>query len=228
MRQVRALRDELVGPSAAPSRAQVQQQILLSSSIERAQRLIDLAEEANEYFDELSVRWQDVRDRLNALRDGVLSRTDQQIISVMKSSFQSQVRDYGLRSVPPTDLSIDESTLVPINDGVELTFDLSMGISASDMIRTKWAYYLALYEAANSSPPNKHAGLLMLDEPRQQETDRGSLAMFVKRLERAAATGCQVIYATSEDRRDLEEVLQNIRAVMLPAADSHLLAPVVG
>ncbi|AQU66303.1 hypothetical protein BBN63_08615 [Streptomyces niveus] len=111
---------------------------------------------------------------------------------------------------------------------MELTFDLSMGISASDMIRTKWAYYLSLFEAAISSPRNRHARLLMLDEPRQQETDRRSLAAFVKRLERAAGSGCQVIYATSEDRRDLEEVLYNVEVAMLPANGSHLLAPVTG
>ncbi|GAB3214236.1 hypothetical protein GCM10027294_52940 [Marinactinospora endophytica] len=227
MRQVRALRDELVGPSAAPSRAQVQQQMLLSSSIERAQRLLDLADEANEYFDDLSLKWQDVSDRLADLLGGTPSRADQQKISVMQSSFREQVRDYGLRSVPPSDLSIDESALIPVNDGVELTFDLSMGISASDMIRTKWAYYLSLFEAAVSSPHNKHARLLMLDEPRQQETDRGSLATFVERLEMAAASGCQVIYATSEDRRDLDEVLRNVRVAMLPANGPHLLAPAV-
>ncbi|RVU29038.1 hypothetical protein EOT10_04170 [Streptomyces antnestii] len=228
MRQARALRDELAGPSAVPSRAQVQQQILLASSVERAQRLLDLAEEADEYFDELSIRWQEVRDRLADLRDGTLSQGDQQIISRMQSSFQAQVRDYGLRSVPPSDLSIDESALIPVNDGVELTFDLTMGISASDMIRTKWAYYLSLYEAAIASPRNQHARLLMLDEPRQQETDRGSLAAFVRRLERAAASGCQIIYATSEDRRDLEEVLRDVQVAMLPAAGPHLLAPAVG
>lgn len=225
MRQARALRDELAGPSAVPSRAQVQQQILLTSSIERAQRLLDLADEANEYFDGLAGRWQDVRDRLADLRDGTLSRTDQQIVSRMNSSFQAQVRDYGLRSVPPSDLSIDESALIPVNDGVELTFDLTMGISASDMIRTKWAYYVSLFEAAMSSSGNRHAKLLMLDEPRQQETDRRSLAAFVRRLEAAAASGCQVIYATSEDRRDLDEVLHNVQVAMLPAHGPHLLAP---
>ncbi|MEU3051780.1 hypothetical protein [Streptomyces griseus] len=223
MRQSRALRDELAGPSAVPSRAQVQQQILLASSIERAQRLLDLADEADEYFDELALRWQDVRDRLAELRDGTLSRADQQIVSRMNSSFQAQVRDYGLRSVPPSDLSIDESALIPVNDGVELTFDLSMGISASDMIRTKWAYYLSLFEAAISAPRNRHARLLMLDEPRQQETDRRSLAAFVQRLEMAAASGCQVLYATSEDRRDLDEVLNNVQVWMLPANGPHLL-----
>lgn len=225
MRQVRALRDELAGPSAVPSRAQVQQQILLSSSIENGQRLLDLSEEANDYFDDLAESWQAIRDRLAGLRDGTLNRADQQIISRMQSSFRAQVQEYGLRSVPPSDLSIDSSALIPVNDGVELTFDLSMGISASDMIRTKWAYYLALYEAASSSPQSNHAQLLMLDEPRQQETDRGSLAAFVRRLEKASRAGCQVLYATSEDPRDLNEVLQGVRATMLPSVGSHLLAP---
>jgi predicted nuclease with TOPRIM domain len=223
--RVRVLRDELSGPSNVPSRAQVREQVRLSNTIEQNQRILDFLNQLEEIFDELAEKWQDVRDRLRDLGDGSMSPDDQQTMKNWQRSFRQQVTDYGLRSIPPAELSIDTETLVPVNDGMELAFDLTMAISASDMIRTKWAYYVSLFEASKESKHGHHADLLIFDEPRQHETDRGSLAAFVRRLSVGAASGCQVIYATSEDRRELEEVLAGVPCHILPAQGQHLLMP---
>ncbi|MEV6094401.1 hypothetical protein AB0N39_30665 [Streptomyces cellulosae] len=223
--RVRYLRDELSGPSASPSKAQVQEQVQLATMIDQAARILDSVEDANELFDELAERWQDVRDRMRDLADGSATPEDQAVLVRLQQSFRDQLTAYGLRSIPPNEISIDPETLVPVNDGMELAFDLTMAISASDMIRTKWAYYVAIFEAAQASRKGRHAGLLMFDEPRQQETDRGSLSEFVRRLSSGAAAGCQVIYATSEDPAELQQVLQNVPHRLLPAEGSHLLAP---
>jgi hypothetical protein len=98
-------------------------------------------------------------------------------------------------------------------------------MSASDTVRTKWAYYVALLETALSRPNAHHAGLLMLDEPRQQETAKLSLAALVRRLGVAAAGGAQILYATSEDPADLNTVLAQVAHHRLPAEGKHLLAP---
>ncbi|MGW7246308.1 AAA family ATPase [Streptomyces decoyicus] len=224
--RVRFLRDELSGPSAAPSKSLVQEQIRLENNVEYGQRLIDFTDQVNEALEGLAERWQNVRDRIKELGRSTLSAEDERIVSRMQSSFRGQVAEYGLRSVPPNELSIDPETLVPVNDGVELAFDLSMAISASDMIRTKWAYYVSLFEASKQSERGRHANLLIFDEPRQQETDRRSLSAFAKRLSSGAASGCQVIYATSEDPRDLAEVLRDIdECHFLPVNGAHLLTP---
>ncbi|MDX2403435.1 hypothetical protein NJO91_09880 [Streptomyces microflavus] len=223
--RVRHLRDELAGPSASPSKAQVQEQVQLASTIDQGVRILDFIEDANELLREMADKWQDVRDRMRDLGDNAASPEDQAIVARFQQSFREQLADYGLRSIPPNEISIDPETLLPVNDGMELAFDLTMAISASDMIRTKWAYYVALFEAARVSSRGQHAKLLIFDEPRQQETDRGSLSEFVKRLSSGAAAGCQIIYATSEDPRELQQVLQNVPYSMLPASGSHLLAP---
>jgi hypothetical protein len=223
--RVRYLRDELAGPSASPSKAQVQEQVQLTSMVDQGSRVLDFVEDANELLGEMAEQWQDIRDRMRDLGDSAASPEDQATVARLQQSFREQLADYGLRSIPPNEISIDSETLLPVNDGMELAFDLTMAISASDMIRTKWAYYVAIFEAARASSRSRHAGLLIFDEPRQQETDRGSLSEFVKRLSSGAAVGCQVIYATSEDPRELQQVLQNVTYSLLPASGSHLLAP---
>ncbi|MGW3143685.1 hypothetical protein ACWDG1_03160 [Streptomyces sp. NPDC001177] len=224
--RVRVLRDELSGPSNMPSKAQVREQVRLNNAIDHSQRILDFIGQLDEVFEELSEKWQDVRDRLRDLGTSSMSPDDQQTLNNWQRSFRQQVTEYGLRSIPPTELSIDQETLVPVNDGMELAFDLSMAISASDMIRTKWAYYVSLFEASRESKNGHHADMLIFDEPRQHETDRGSLAAFVRRLSVGAAAGCQVIYATSEDPRELGEVLTGVPCHVLPAQGQHLLMPV--
>lgn len=95
-------------------------------------------------------------------------------------------------------------------------------MSASDTIRTKWAYYTALLETATTASGGHHAGLLMLDEPRQQETDRESLAAFLRRLGDDADSS-QIIYATSERAEILDELFTGITHVRLETSGPHLL-----
>jgi hypothetical protein len=64
------------------------------------------------------------------------SPSDGLILSNFRSRFREQLEAYGLRSLPASEVTIDETTLLPVNDGLELVFDVATGMSASDTIRT--------------------------------------------------------------------------------------------
>jgi hypothetical protein len=63
---------------------------------------------------------------------------------------------------------------------------------------------------------------MVLDEPRQQETDHRSLAAFLDRLNTDRGLG-QVLYATSEEPTMLNQLLSDIPHTSLPALGPHLL-----
>jgi hypothetical protein len=220
--QVRLLRDELVGPSNAPSLSQVQERLTLESRLRGAEAVRDVCAAAEDELDELSVRLDGVRARRAALGDDAASSTDSAILADFRRRFQQQITDYGLRSVPPSEVTIDERTLLPVNDGFELSFDVALGFSASDTIRTKWAYHTALFETSATQERGRNLGFMVLDEPRQQETDHPSLAAFLARLRSDSGLG-QVLYATSEEPEILGELLQGIPHTSLPAVGRHLL-----
>jgi hypothetical protein len=88
-------------------------------------------------------------------------------------------------------------------------------MSASDTIRLKWAYQLALLEVARTAETH-HAGLVIFDEPQQQKTAKISFKKLLDRAATALASGKQVIFATSEDRDQLEAFLLDV--------DCHFLA----
>ncbi|MEU8251374.1 hypothetical protein [Nonomuraea sp. NPDC048916] len=220
--RVRLLRDELVGPSNLPSLAEVQERLFLESRLSGAERLGALIGAIDEALDSLALRLDDVRTRRARLGESDSNPRDRVLLRSFRSSFQQQLSAYGLRSLSPAEVTIDERTLLPINDGFELSFDVALGISASDAIRTKWAYHTALLEAAFAHEEGRHLGFLILDEPRQQETDRRSLEAFLQRLHGDSGLG-QVIYATSEESSLLNILLQGIPHNKLPAHGSHLL-----
>jgi hypothetical protein len=220
--RVRLLRDELIGPSRAPSLADVQERLVIDGRLRAAVRVRALVSAVDEELDELAERLDDARAKRVALGSGTADAEDQATLRRFRASFQEQLAEYNLRSLSPESVTIDERTLLPVNDGFELTFDVAMGMSASDTIRTKWAYYTALLEASVPQPGARHLGLLMLDEPRQQETDRPSLRSFLHRLRRDSGMA-QIIYATSEDPEVLNRLLGGVPHTRLPAEGPHLI-----
>ena len=91
----------------------------------------------------------------------------------------------------------------PTHDG----FDLGFNLSASDMIGTILACLYGLLEVSLTHSTN-HAGLLILDQPRQQETAAVSFKEFLNRAAGARAANQQVVFATSEDSTNLRSMLQ--------------------
>lgn len=223
--QVRLLRDELVAESAAPSLVEVREQLWLRDRIAGAHRVAAIVETADEELDTLAVRNDDLRAQIKGLEDQPASNQDLQILADFNQRFRNQLHRYGLVSLPVEQISIDPNTLMPTDNGVELRFDITVGMSASDTIRTKWAYYVALMEAATASVTGHHAGLLVFDEPRQQETAMSSLSALIRELGAAAKQGGQILYATSGDEVELNAVLATVPHDRLPAPGNHLLLP---
>lgn len=221
-RRVRLLRDELVQASNTPSMVDVERRLTLSRRIEAGKFVMSRCESANELLEGLSEEWEGVQQRLAAL-DGTYSRSDLERLRAFRDSFSDQLRQYGLRSLPVDSVTIDSDTFVPVNDGVELSFDLGLGMSASDSIRTKWAYFVSLLEAAAQFENTHHSRFLMFDEPRQQEAAREDLGQFIRRLADAGRAGTQVIYATSETAEELSRLLADVPHTRLAAEGPHLL-----
>ena len=219
---VRALRDELIGPSGAPSVAEVRRRLVLEARLRGAERALMTVSDVEEELSHLADRLDDTRARLAALDAEPEVASDKATIEMFVRLFREQLQAYGLRSVEPSDVAIDPTSLLPVADGFELSFDLALGISASDSIRTKWAYHTALAETALASSDGRPLGLLVLDEPRQQETNRTSLAHFLSRLDRDQDS-IQIIYATSEDPTVLSTLLSGISHGSLPAVPHHLI-----
>jgi hypothetical protein len=124
---------------------------------------------------------------------------------------REQIASCGFSTFPPSELEISQENYRPQREGFEIGFERS----ASDTIRLKWAYQLTLLEVARTAETH-HPSLVIFDEPQQQKTAKMSFKELLDRAALARASGQQVIFATSEDRDQLESFVSNI--------DCHFLA----
>jgi hypothetical protein len=184
---VRAQRETLVSASGTPS----------IEDVERRVHLRDRIDALRAVYGRLAGQ--------RRLREQGTPQMDRDKIRALQASFLDQLREYGFRSVPIGELSISEDTYLPTYEGFDLGFDLS----ASDMIRTIWSHRLGLLEVARRFD-NRHAQLLVFDEPRQQSTDPLSFTALFRRAGTAAGFGQQVIFATSEPEDSVQDMLRGV------------------
>jgi hypothetical protein len=79
-------------------------------------------------------------------------------------------------------------------------------------------------EVARTADTN-HLGLLVLDEPRQQQADKVSFAEFARRAAGAKAVGQQVIFLTSEDHETLSSMLAGVDHQYIDFVGEKMIQP---
>lgn len=220
--RVRGLKDELAGPSYSASVGQIAERLELARLLSSSETAVG---EIHSSISAISARAQAIatlRTELSRLQRRDADAGDQQIILKFKTAFQRELERFGFRSLPVDEVTIGAETLLPEHDGFELTFDIHHGLSASDSIRAKWAYYVGLTEASRASDTSHQIGFLILDEPRQQEAELSSVRALYTSLEAVAQT-TQVIVASSAGASDLAELLEGLDVNRITATSAHML-----
>jgi hypothetical protein len=207
---IRALNATLTSPEGTPSTADIESRLALKESIERRKRVVRRINEIECALAVLAEDWSANEAKLAALPKGALSDSDSKKLSSLEESLRSQASEYGMSSISADTLSINRDTYLPNHEGFNLAFDLS----ASDLIRTIWAYINGLREVAAKFNTN-HLGLLVFDEPKQQDAAVESLAAFFKRASLSASANHQVVIATSEPISSLDTMLAGIPASLV-------------
>jgi len=202
---IRALRRTLVSEGSQPSVEAVERRIRLTERVNEERLTSDEVAEQFDALGDIAKRFKENQDTQDKLPKGDLSERDQQKLKRLQEIFISEVSQFGLTSVDPSTLRISEENYKPEHDGFDLEFDLS----ASDMVRTLWGYLHGLVELARTEQTN-HLGLLILDEPKQQETKRPSFQELFHRASAAGANHQQVIIATSEEEQTLLPLLDGV------------------
>lgn len=199
--ELRTLRQELLRPGASPSRAAIENLVRQQNFLAQLQTIDDLAISLLDELQGIAIRWAKATEALRKLPDDNLTTGDMKKVDVLTTKVCEQLTTYGFRSFQPDEISLSTDNFRPLvreRAGTEIVEkEINFEVSASDAIRLKWAYLLATFELKRVHPTN-HPGLLIFDEPGQQEIDSGSLFAFLKRASAAAHGHGQVIVSTSE------------------------------
>ncbi len=201
---IRAFKQTLTSPNNNASAADVRERMNIEANLQKFRMIVEQLELASDKFESMSLEFAKYSSELEKLKSD-MSEEDQGKLRTLEASLTSQLEQYGFSSIRPSLLSISRETYRPTYEG----FDLGFNLSASDMIRTIWSYLFGLMEVSRDWNTN-HLGLLVLDEPRQQQTDKVSFKEFAKRASEASSFGAQVLLFTSEDHETLSAMLANV------------------
>jgi hypothetical protein len=207
--RVQILRQALVADRRLPSAAAIHIRLKLEASVKRDEEARDLLASMLGKLEPLADRWKAFQAAFQALPPEDVSELDRSKIASWTGSLQSQLIQYGFKSFDPNKISISSDTYKPECEGFELSFDFQTSVSASDLVRTIWAYLSGLLEIARSLNTN-HPGCMIFDEPKQQSTRDVSFAELLRRSSEAGGYGQQVIFFTSESRDRLEAHLKGL------------------
>lgn len=202
--QIRALRRTLTTDGRLPSIAAVQEHLVVEQRMKRFLHLHDAALEILQNFAARAKHWATLQSDLSNLAELGLSQKDELKLRHLQESLVQQLQTYGFQSFPVKQIGIGRDTYRPCRG------DYDIGLtSASDTIRTIWAYLIGMLEVSHAFHTH-HLGLLVFDEPRQQGAEKLSFDELLHRAAQSKKAGQQVIFATSEDQETLEGIINDI------------------
>ncbi|MCX7409787.1 MAG: hypothetical protein NTZ32_17055 [Planctomycetales bacterium] len=242
---IRALRQTLISDGRLPSAAAIRTRIELENAIRKDELVAAQFEKGTGHFGDLAERWRRNQEALLALPKDDVSAADRTKLTAWTQLIHSQLTQFGFGSCAVNQIVISPDSYKPEYEGFDLQTSLGIrsqtnaalqtSISASDLIRTIWAYLNGMLELARTSKTN-HPGCVIFDEPRQQSTRDVSFAELLKRASTAADSRQQVILFTSENLDRLRghlsmlphslrsidgRVLQKLSGDNMPATPQH-------
>ncbi|ROQ37068.1 AAA domain-containing protein [Frondihabitans sp. PhB188] len=207
--QIRALKETLTSANSSPSVSAIRRRLTTEDRLASLRTGREELDRIGLVLAETASDWSQQKLLLKSLGRTGLSELDEQKITELQDLMRSQLTDYQFNSLRPSEVDVSQETYRPVHEGFDLGFD----ISASDMIRVIWAYLFGVMDVGVKA--GSHIGLLIFDEPKQQETARESYEALLKHASTRLAPGAQVIFATSESAASLVDMLQT---------DKHLVA----
>ena len=157
-----------------------------------------------------------------------LTSADKEKVDDFQATIQRHLARYEFRSFQPNEIHLSRDNFRPLiytrEEGEIVEKEITFEVSASDGIRLKWAYYLSMLSLSKRKA-TKHCGLVIFDEPGQQEIQASSLHALLVWAAQNLATNQQVIVATSEPIESLNRVLSG-RAAKLISFDGFILQPI--
>lgn len=208
--RLRALKSDLIAPSHAASASFIEERLRIEQRLNQLRDAEARFAESVNRLAEQAATWSDLLAERANLPAERLSTADLAKIRALEESIRRQLVHYGFITFPPKDLTVSEDTYRPEKEGFEIGFELS----ASDSIRLKWAYQLGLLDLSRTRTTN-HPGLVVFDEPRQQEAAETSVAGLLTEAARIAKSGAQIVIATSEDLATVKNFVANVDRQLL-------------
>ena len=199
---IRALKNDLVRPANTLAWSKVERVVRLEARVSQLMETQERVDGAVDELQGLARRWVELKAELADMPVTEMSALDEKKVAMFQGKMQEFLGLFGFRSFGPAEIELADDDLRPQavkreEDGERVERNIGFEASASDGIRLKWAYYLALLEVSQQFSTN-HVGMVMFDEPGQQQMKEVDLDSFLVQAAESVGQSGQVVVSTSE------------------------------
>lgn len=177
-REIRSLKTELIEDSRLPSVVEIEEKFSLNQRINFFSKTIEKFETLKTELKPLLAEFNYIQSELSKLPKKKLSDLDELKIADLENNFVNYLQQFGYTSKSFTSIKISRNNLFPIVDNL---YNIKFDSSASDFIRSIWAFTISLMKTSIKYGGN-HPQFLMLDEPKQQDASLVSFKALLKEL----------------------------------------------
>jgi hypothetical protein len=211
--QIKEIQRSILSPINAELRELIRKEVKLEKDIDNLNSLLSFEIDKKDTFLATLSDWRECNNKLAALPYDGFTYKDRLKLKLLKDSFKLNLQDFGYKSTPIEDFDLSTNTYKPTVDDI----DIGSEASASDNIRVIWSYLysLLMLDSHSDDVSTNHLGLLIMDEPRQQETKDVSFKTFIKKASESYRVEKQIIMGTSEKYDDLIAMLDGLQVNLL-------------
>jgi len=228
--RIRTLRQSLTDPSKEFSRAQMAETIAAQTRLDELRTTRERADELLDELKALAKEYIELEARQKELDNQRATAEDQSKQAELLKGLQQRLKLFSFSSFDVHEIALADDNFRPIMEsrdhGEVIQKEINLNLSASDGVRLKWAYYLALMAVARTHKTN-HPGIIIFDEPGQHQMEQESLQNFLVSMAHELGKEQQVIVATSQTKAFVQRVASETEAKILNF-DGLILQPVVG
>lgn len=211
--EIRSIKKSLISTDDIATREKIRKEIEIENKIDRLTMLQQQEKETKITLQSIIVDWKESISALDRLPHDGFSSKDREKLNILENSFKKYLKEFGYKSTSIDHFEISKQTYKPSLDGV----DLGSEASASDNIRVIWSYLysMLMLDTFERDIITNHLGILILDEPRQQETKDVNFKTFIETTTNTYAVSKQVIIGTSEKLQDLLSMIEGLKVNLL-------------
>ncbi|WP_147457051.1 hypothetical protein [Micromonospora pisi] len=214
--QLRSLEGDAVTPNQIPKSGDIARRISAEIRRDEIQRAMDSFDIKQRSLIETAAAIAAARNELNALPAG-LSESDLEVLRSVGSLMRQRLQASGFGSYAPSLVQIDVDSLQPVRQG----FDVDTDASASDVVRIKLAYLDSIRQIGRER--GTHPGLLVLDEPRQQDMELDDYEAVLRYLSEGHDGLSQVIVTSTTAMTHLRASLEGAGVLFVELGSERLL-----
>ncbi|GHV04451.1 hypothetical protein FACS1894211_16960 [Clostridia bacterium] len=201
----RIIKEDLVKVRGDYSSAQAYEKMLYEETLQKLELIASEIQKQIDSFATLGSQWREYIAAKEALPKDRITAADRKKLFAFRDALKPLLKLFDYHSSEDFNpLQISEDTFLPEISGFDMRFDSS----ASDTVRSIWAFTLALQRVSYDFHGN-HPNVFVFDEPKQQNVVDASFKSFCETLVNWGR-GVQFIVAVTAKDIGIREMLKSL------------------